>query len=223
MNWLEFVFSDKTGHRIRRHVVFWLLWWIYFAATYYYYVQVGLQRISFGNLTSILFLNTFLLIIVHIFSCYFFIYFLLPRYLFIPKYFSFVSGTILLTAVLLIAGYILHAYVFPYTDHSYHYDLLAKNTNLWWTSINSVLLTAPKIIAAATAIRLIKRWYLKQQEKEKIEKEILITDLKLLKAQIRPDFLFSSLEHIYRYAKIKSPMSQKLLLKVFRFAELPVI
>jgi LytS/YehU family sensor histidine kinase len=74
-------------------------------------------------------------------------------------------------------------------------------------------LTAPKIIAAATAIKLVKRWYLKQKEKEKVEKEILITDLKLLKAQMRPDFLFSSLEHIYKYAKIKSPLSQELLLK----------
>ncbi len=47
MSWHEFIFSDKPVHRIRRHVIFWLLWWIYFAATYYYYVQVGLQKIAF--------------------------------------------------------------------------------------------------------------------------------------------------------------------------------
>ncbi|HKB44696.1 MAG TPA: hypothetical protein VKC90_09905, partial [Chitinophagaceae bacterium] len=81
MSWHEFIFSDKPGQRIRRHIIFWLLWWIYFAATYYYYVQVGLQKIAFGDLRSILFLKTFLLIVVHILSCYAFIYFLLPRYL----------------------------------------------------------------------------------------------------------------------------------------------
>ncbi len=213
MSWHEFIFSTNPGHRIRRHIAFWLLWWIYFAATYYYYVQVGLQRIAFGKLSSILILKTFLLILVHMLSCYIFIYFILPRYLFRPKYLSLVTATILLILFLLASGYFIHAWIFPHIDHAYQYNLSATNNNIWWTSINSVLLTAPKIIAAATAIKLVKRWYMKQKEKENVEKEKLITDLKLLKAQVRPDFLFSSLEHIYDYARIKSPQSQELLLK----------
>ena len=66
MSWHDIIFSTKTSHRIRLHVIFWLLWWIYFAATYYYYIQVGQQRITFGNLSSIIFLKTFLLVLVHI-------------------------------------------------------------------------------------------------------------------------------------------------------------
>ena len=54
---------------------------------------------------------------------------------------------------------------------------------------------------------------IKQKEKEKVEKEKLITDLKLLKAQVRPGFLFNSLDHIYDYAKKRSPQAQELLLK----------
>ena len=213
MNWHDFIFSDKPGKRIRRHVIFWMLWWIYFAATYYYYVQVGLQQIDFGNLSSILFLKTFLLIIVHILSCYAFIYFLLPRYLIKGKYLSLAAGTGLLIVFLVGAGYFVHAELFPFIDLTYNYNETRANSTLWWTSINSVLLTAPKIIAAATAIKLVKRWYLKQKEKERVEKEKLITDLQLLKAQIRPGFLFSSLDHIYSYAKNKSPKAQELLLK----------
>jgi sensor histidine kinase YesM len=213
MSWHDFIFSDKPGIRIRRHVIFWMLWWIYFAATYYYYVQVGLQKIAFGNLSGILFLKTFLLIVVHILSCYLFIYFLLPRYLVRGKYLSLAAGTALLIIFLLAAGYFIHSQVFPYIDLVFHYNPAATNSTLWWTSINSVLLTAPKIIAAATAIKLVKSWYLKQKEKERVEKEKLITDLQLMKAQIRPDFLFSSLDHIYAYAKSKSPNAQELLLK----------
>ena len=97
-------------------------------------------------------------------------------------------------------------------DQAYHNDLKSTNT-IWWTSVNSVLLNAPKIIAAATAITLVKRWYLKQKEKERVEKEKLTTDLQLLKAQIRPGFLFSSLDHIYEYARIKSPNAHELLIK----------
>jgi sensor histidine kinase YesM len=212
MKWHNFIFSDKPIHRFRRHFVFWLLWWIYFAATYYYYVQVGLQKIAFGELSTILILKTFLLLVVHIVSCYIFIYFLLPRYLLKAKYFSLTTGVILLTAFLLVTGYIIHSVVFPYIDDLNNYTK-AENSTPWWTSINSVLLTAPKIIAAAIAIKLVKRWYIKQKEKEKIEKEKLVTDLKLLKAQVRPGFLFTALDHIYGYAKTRSSQAQELLLK----------
>ena len=213
MSWHEFIFSDRSGYRIRRHLFFWLLWWIYFAATYYYYGQIGLQKIAFGSVSSILILKTFFLVVVHILSCYTFIYFLLPRYLIKGKYFSLAAGVILLILFLLVSGYVIHSQLFPFIDHLFNYKAEGANSTLWWTSINSVLLTAPKIIAAATAIKLIKRWYLKQKEKEKVEKEKLTTDLQLLKAQVRPDFLFSSLDHIYAYAKSKSPKAQELLLK----------
>ena len=212
MSWHEFIFSKKATYRIRRHLIFWLLWWIYFAATYYYYVQVGLQKIEFGDLSHILVIKTFLLIVIHILACYSFIYFLFPRYFLRARYFEFSVGIALLIGFLLFAGYYVHSIVFPFIDKAYNQKLAATNT-IWWTSINAVLLNAPKIIAAATAITLVKRWYLKQKEKEKLEREKLTTDLQLLKAQIRPGFLFTSLDHIHEYARNKSPKAQELLLK----------
>jgi two-component system LytT family sensor kinase len=214
MNWHEFVFSEKPAHRIRRHIIFWLLWWIYFAATYYYYLQVGLQKIAFGSLSSILLIKSFLLILIHVAACYFFIYILLPRYLLTKKYFSLTAGIILLAAFLLTAGYFIHRNIFPLIDMAYRYNISSGNNTVWWININSGLLTAPKVIAAATVIKLVKRWYLKQKEKERLEKEKLITDLQLMKAQIRPGFLFSSLDQIYKSAKKKSPEAPELLLKL---------
>ena len=74
------------------------------------------------------------------------------------------------------------------------------NQNIWWAAISAGLLSAPKVITVATAIKLIKRWYLKQKEKELLEKEKLQADLQLLKAQIHPEFLFSSLDSLYSFA-----------------------
>jgi len=171
-----------------------------------------LKKIEFGDLSHILVLKTLFLIAIHILACYGFIYFLLPRFLLKARYFEFAIGIVVLIASLLFAGYYVHSIIFPFIDQAYHNDLKSANT-IWWTSINSVLLNAPKIIAAATAITLVKRWYLKQKEKERVEKEKLTTDLQLLKAQIRPGFLFTSLDHIYEYAKKKSPNAQELLIK----------
>jgi sensor histidine kinase YesM len=193
--------------------LFWLAWWIYFSATYYYYVQVGLQKISYGNEGVVLLAKTGILILVHILSCYTFIYFLLPRFLLRSRYIELAGGLLAMFVLLMAAGYFIHARFFPYLDLDYRENLAAMNNTIWWTSINSVLLNAPKIIAAATAVVLVKRWYRKQDEKERVEKEKLITDLQLLKAQIRPDFFFNSLEHIYTHAQRKSPAAPKLLLE----------
>lgn len=213
MNWHEFVFSNKPTIRLGRHLLFWMLWWLYFAATYYYYVQVGLQKIDFGDLSIILLVNSFFLVLVHLSACYIFIYILLP-FLFQAKYMALAAGTTLLCAFLLAVGYLIQGRLFPYIDLKFNYTSSSSNATIWWTSINSILLNAPKVIAAATVIKLIKRWYSKQKEKERLEKEKLITDLQLLKAQIHPGFLFKSLDHIYRYAQIKSMAGPELLLKL---------
>jgi sensor histidine kinase YesM len=214
MNLHEFIFSEKRKPRLARHLAFWLFWWLYLAATYYYYLQAGLQKIAFGDLSVLLAVKTFLLICALAVACYFFIYVLLPRYVFGKKYLLLGAGILSLTVFLLWAGYLLHGIVFPIVDARYHYTISAGNSTLWWTNINSGLLNAPKLIAAATAIKLVKRWYFKQQEKERIEKEKLVTDLQLMKAQIRPGFLFSSLDQIYEAAKNNSQAASELLIKL---------
>lgn len=213
MNWHEFIFSEKPADRVRRHVIFWLLWWAYFTATYDYYLQVGLQKIVFEHLTAIMLVQSMLLILIHLVACYFFIYILLPNYLIQKKYLQLTGGVIVLVLFLSGAGYFVHSYLFPVIDAEY-YSRISSNNTLWWTNINSGLLSAPKVITAAAAIKLIKRWYLKQKEKERIEKEKLITDLQLMKAQIRPGFLFNSLDQIHNAARKNSPQAQELLLKL---------
>ena len=213
MSWYEFIFSEKLSHRTRRHLVFWLLWWIYFAATYYYYLQVGLQAIVWGKLNLILLAESLLLVLLHLIVCYFFLYILLPRYFIKKKYLQAIAGICFIAFFLISGGYFVHSILFPIIDPLYHSKISSNNT-LWWTNINSGLLSAPKVIAAATVIKLIKRWYLKQKEKERIEREKLATDLQLMKAQIRPAFLFSSLEQIYNATQNDSPRAPELLLKL---------
>ena len=66
----------------------------------------------------------------------------------------------------------------------------------------------------ATAITLLKRWWLKQKEKEMLEKEKIHTELQLLKAQIHPAFLFSTLDNIISHAKLDSSIAPEMLIKL---------
>jgi hypothetical protein len=214
MSWYDFIFSDKRSHRLRRHLVFWLLWWFYFTISYFHYEQTGLQKIEFEKWNAPFFIKTLLLLSIHVFSCYCFINFLLPRYLLKTKYPAIITGTLILSAFILYASSYLHRMIFPLIDSAFDYHRAVISQNIWWTSISSGLLSAPKVIAAATAIKLVKRWYLKQKEKERLEKEKLITDLQLLKAQIHPEFLFNSLDSIYAFSRENTPRAAALLLKL---------
>jgi len=88
------------------------------------------------------------------------------------------------------------------------------NKTVLWVSIDAGLINALKVTLIAAAINLLKRWWLKQKEKEKLEKEKINADLQLLKAQIHPTFLFSTLNNIIIHARAASPMAPEMLIKL---------
>jgi sensor histidine kinase YesM len=212
MNWYSFLFSEKKSHRLRRHLVFWLLWWIYFTASYYHYEQSGLQKVEFEPWNFPFFIKSVLLLSIHITACYYFINYLMPKYLFKARYISLVTQILILGFLILLSSYFIHKTVFPLVNTAFNYKPVIANQNIWWTSITSGLLSAPKVISAAAAVKLMKRWWLKQKEKERLEKEKLMTDLQLLKTQMHPEFLFSSLNNIFLLTQKKDIARASMLL-----------
>jgi len=212
MNWHDFTFSGRRSQRLGRHLAFWLLWFVYFTASYYHYQQTGLEKAEFELWNASFVIKTIWLLILHILACYLFINFLMPRYLFTKKYGGLALGVLVLSFLILMSSYFFHRTLFPAIDASFNNSPVIANKNTWWTSIVAGLLSAPKVISAAVAIKLLKRWYLKQKEKERLEKEKLLTDLQLLKAQMHPEFLFSSLHNICRLTEKKEPDKAGLLL-----------
>jgi sensor histidine kinase YesM len=215
MNLYSFIFSEKRSHRFRRHLIFWLLWWMYFIVTYFYYLQTGLQKIEFESWNFPFFLKSILLLSIHITACYYFINYLMPQYLFKARYLAIIIHILVLGFLILLSSYFIHKSVLPIINTAFDYNPAIASRNIWWTSITSGLLSAPKVISAAAAIKLLKRWWLKQKEKERLEKEKLMTDLELLKAQMHPEFLFSSLDNIcLMVQRKKNESASTLLLKL---------
>lgn len=196
MNWHSFIFSEKKTHRLRRHLVFWLLWWIYFTVSFFHYEQSGLQKAEFEPWNFPFFIKSLLLLSIHVIACYYFINYLMPKYLFKARYIEMVVQILILSSLILLSSYFIHKTVLPLINAAFNYKPVIANQTIWWTSITSGLLSAPKVICAAAVIKLVKRWWLKQKEKERLEKEKLMTELQLLKAQMHPEFLFSSLANI---------------------------
>ena len=212
MNWHSFIFFDTKVHRLRRHFVFWLAWWLYFTISYYHYEQVGLQETVFESFSFPFIIKSLLLLSIHVSACYIFIDYLMPRFFFMKKYAGFAAGTLTLCVFILLAGFVFHTIVFTLVDSAFQYQPTINNKNAWWTSITSGLLSAPKVITAAVAIKLIKRWWYKQKEKELFEKEKLIAELQLLKTQIHPEILFGTLNEISNLTQKKDVAKASVLL-----------
>ena len=209
----DFIFSDKYRIRWRRHFLFWVAWLFYFSGTFFY-EQQGLQKVgSFIWIFSV-FIKSFSLLVCHVFIVYAVIYLLLPRYAFRSRYFVFFAGLLLTIAITISWAILCYTFLFPLFDAWTGLPSGIMRNNLLWNSLAAGLISALKILAAVISIKLLKRVYLQQKENEKLELENLTVELQLLKAQIHPDFLFSSLDNIYLFANIDSNKASELLLKL---------
>lgn len=177
------------------HIPFWIL---------YNYVMLSLtmgsayqaaQEIFF----SVFFVKSFFYTIFPAFAVYFNLYFLIPRYLQKGRYswyILFLALTIVVSSFLIVPGYFLSAW------------LAGSNAQkmfglTWsWSSFYNAAKVDPlrNTIAAITlgmSIKLTKNWIETQRRHQALEKEKLETELKFLKYQFNPHFLFNSINSIF--------------------------
>jgi len=178
------------------HIILWVLYFLFWV----YVIQPGFSRTSF-------YINSFVIVTIHAMVSYFNIYFLFPVYLQKRNYllyFVAISLTICL-GTLLESGtfFILNTISFE------------EKTGL--LSLQYLLLTAMAITyttAITMSLKLVKHWYEKERLTKALEKLNTETELKYLKSQINPHFLFNSLNSIYSLALQKSDVAPELILKL---------
>jgi sensor histidine kinase YesM len=228
MRWHEFVFSNQPRHRNRRHLVCWLLWWLYIVFTIFFtreispksaggglnHHQPGLNELGYLQYSLLVIIKSFLLLFTHLFFCYAVIYILLPGYLSKKKYWRLVTGVLLLCILMIPVGYFLYSLVYPYIDDLFSLHSAVQYKTIVYASIDAGLVNAIRVTLVAAAITLLKQWWLKQKEKENLEKEKINAELQLLKAQVHPAFLFSTLNNIISHARMASPKAPEMLIKL---------
>lgn len=63
-------------------------------------------------------------------------------------------------------------------------------------------------------LRFVEDWFALESKKKEIENEKLVTELRFLKAQINPHFLFNTLNNLYYLATINSPNTTEVIEKL---------
>lgn len=203
-----FIFSEAPSDKLGRHVVFWVSFVLFFTILY------GNKGVSdFGWLRSFgsAMLESIAFMPIHMFLSYFIIYFLVPQYLFKGRYLGMMA---LLVLAMFITGSL--SWIISETI-VFRIKTLFKLT-FWHDGYFLGLMVGLRggvtIAGFAAAIKLMKHWYLKKQEAEKLQTLQLQSELNLLKAQIHPHFLFNTLNNIYSYSLQKNLAAPGMILNL---------
>lgn len=175
------------------HIPFWLVyhvvWW---------WITIGSLSDVFYSIFALDYTSKFLFaVIFQAVGVYFNLYFLIPKFLKKRKYVSYflwVIFSIVVTAVLTTSGYYFGAYL---SDLSFEqlYDIAPSNWRYILTSRS--LPSAAASMTLGMSLKLTKNWIQAERKQQELEKEKLETELKYLKSQFNPHFLFNTINSIF--------------------------
>jgi len=152
-----------------------------------------------------------LLIPLKVFATYTLLYYFIPQYLLKRKYFVFFIYVIPLAFILGFGQrFLLGVLFYPvyYPEHLEKYGLV------YWPKVFYAAIDTYSIATLAAVIKLLKQWFNTQQINNLLKQEKLAAELKFLKAQIHPHFLFNTLNNLYALTLKKSSKAPEVVLKL---------
>ncbi|MDR6941436.1 sensor histidine kinase [Mucilaginibacter pocheonensis] len=129
-------------------------------------------------------------------AVYFNLYFLIPRFLEknrLTEYIIYLAITIVCASSLINTGYYLSAFLAGCTVKKMFGPEAGNFSHFYNTSLPSTVAS----MTLAMSIKLTKNWIQTERRQQLLEKEKLETELKFLKYQFNPHFLFNSINSIF--------------------------
>jgi sensor histidine kinase YesM len=194
--------ENYKKYRVLWHLLFWVSYLLLFSVSY----TIDIDKI---NVLEVM-LRFSITLPVDIFASYFTAYFLLPFFLLRGKYIRFIL-LLLLSAVLFIllqrvCIYYINLPIFhpEYTQNEpfFEFDYIFSFFNIY------------AVVGIFTTIRLFKFWLRNQRATQLLKEEKLEAELKFLKSQIHPHFLFNTLNNLYALTLDKSDQAPEVVMKL---------
>jgi sensor histidine kinase YesM len=187
-------------NRILQHVLFWVAHIVFYALLY------G----SFEDTYPQTFFEELIYLPGKMLFTYFVLYFLLPKFLLIGKYWSFFLWLIVSSLVI---G-VVQRYVAYTIDYPIYYPQALADSFFYFPKIVKMLAAIYPVTFFAVAIKLLKFWYANQQAQQVLTQEKLQAELRFLKTQIHPHFLFNTLNNLYALTLKRSDRAPEMVLKL---------
>jgi sensor histidine kinase YesM len=195
--------SKKISQSILfQHLVFWGV--LIFSVFLLFF---GLGGFSFSSFTSIRILSTFTTIFYIAVSVYINLFFLIPRFLKRKKYISFV----LLQFINIIVFFLLNFF----TSVLLEYKLSVINYKLILIEFIYEFILISLFLSITSFLKFLRDWIDYQEDSinfKETQRQKLEAELKLLRGQINPHFLFNTLNNLYALSLDKSEKTPNMIL-----------
>jgi len=197
---IERIVKFSLTHRFQSHVIFWLIIAVIFTNRY--------DTVEYGQLDSVFYRHVYYMSVTMLAS-YFLAYLIIPKLMrskhYIEVFLYFLAGSYLISACSRIAVV-------------YLLEPLIRTSPFGQESIWQILTDLPKLVTHYFAlsfsaawifafVKLIRDQYITQQRSLTLEKEKAETELKALRNQLNPHFLFNTLNNIYSLSLINAPVT----------------
>jgi len=179
--------------------LYWLLVWIFYDLFFGYGKLYNFYSLSFS----------LIIVLITAGSVYFLNRFLLPRFLFTGKYVRFILFAFY-TLIMALWLELVTVVVFYVWVQKFAILLLDGNTR----DIYSLVAGTSFIVLLSVSIRLAEHLFDAQNRRQSALREKVESELKMLKSQIHPHFLFNTLNNIYALAIQKSDTTPDAVLKL---------
>jgi sensor histidine kinase YesM len=197
---IESIVKFSLSHRFQTHVIFWLIVTLLFMNRY--------DIEEYKQLDSIIYRQIYYMAVTMLAS-YFLAYLIIPKLMrsknYLEVFLYFIIGSYLISVCSRIAVI-------------YLLEPLIRTPPFGQESLWQILSDLPKLVTHYFAlsfsaawvfafVKLIRDQYVVQQRSLKLEKEKAETELKALRSQLNPHFLFNTLNNIYSPSLMNSPVT----------------
>lgn len=192
---------NVTHNRLLLHLAFWTVYVVFFGLLYGSYIDD--------------YYNAFMVELVELpfkmALVYFNMYYLMPRYLLQRRYLEFFVYLLLLMGAI---GALMQFVLLPFLIHPIFCPTTCTEDNLTFYRFVKNIVNINYVVAITAVIALLKNWYQHQQAARNLTQDKLEAELKFLKAQIHPHFLFNTLNSLYSLTLKKSDNAPEVVLKL---------
>ena len=189
-------------HKLWFHLIFWALYLLVItvlSATFY-------NKASFAEILAQLSISLW----VDVAATYLTAYFLVPQFLLKKKYVLFSTLLVISVVFFVFMQRIMQVYVsVPIFYPEYEGREMFFHFNAAYSIVNIYA-----VVGIVTSARLFKYWFINQNKTYRLENEKLEAELKYLKSQVHPHFLFNTLNNLYALTLDKSDLAPHVVIRL---------
>lgn len=185
---------------IRKRAFYHPMFWVVLLALYSLW-----EMIVNGQGFFFAFSNNALRLLILGAGVYYNIYVLIPKYLAVKKFYKYFGFLVLLVLIITPIETLL-LYLKSFSAPSMQTAILEN--------LNAFFLPNFFILGTSTLAKITLDWYKNIQERKELEKQNMQSELRFLKSQINPHFLFNTLNSLYALTLKKSDLAPDIVLKL---------